>query len=135
MSPDRKPKARASEVSGHAAKACVSCGREITWRKKWERDWEQVKYCSDACRGHKPSDVDAKLEAAILRLLEERGAGKTICPSEAARAVGVDDWQGLMESARAAARRLVAQGRIVVTQGGAVVDASRAKGAIRLRRA
>jgi hypothetical protein len=46
----------------------------------------------------------------------------------------VDDWQGLMEPARAAARRLVAQGRIVVTQGGVVVDASRAKGAIRLRK-
>ncbi|NBS54525.1 DUF2256 domain-containing protein [bacterium] len=29
---------------------CVHCGRSFAWRKKWERDWEQVKYCSDACR-------------------------------------------------------------------------------------
>jgi hypothetical protein len=48
---------------------------------------------------------------------------------------GVDKavWEGLMEPARAAARRLVAAGEIVVTQGGGVVDASTAKGPIRLR--
>jgi len=136
LSPDRKPKP--GTAAGNAEKHCVACGRTITWRKKWERDWEQVKYCSDACRGRKPSVVDALLEAAILRLLDERGAGKTICPSEAARVVAWSDerekWEPLMEPARAAARRLVAQGRIVVTQGGVVVDASRAKGAIRLRR-
>jgi uncharacterized protein DUF3253 len=43
------------------------------------------------------------------------------------------DWEGLMEPARAAARRLVAAGKIVVTQHGHVVDPSTAKGAIRLR--
>jgi hypothetical protein len=31
-------------------KICVACGRPFAWRKKWERDWEQVKFCSDACR-------------------------------------------------------------------------------------
>ncbi|MCH2159825.1 MAG: DUF2256 domain-containing protein [Oleiphilaceae bacterium] len=25
------------------------CQRPFTWRKKWERDWEQVKYCSKRC--------------------------------------------------------------------------------------
>jgi hypothetical protein len=28
-------------------KSCAVCGRAITWRKKWERDWESVRYCSD----------------------------------------------------------------------------------------
>jgi hypothetical protein len=28
----------------------MSCGKPFTWRKKWERDWEQVKYCSERCR-------------------------------------------------------------------------------------
>ncbi len=69
-----------------------------------------------------------------MRLLDVRGAGKTICPSEAARAVRPEGWEALMEPARAAARRLVAAGRIVMTQGGLVVDPSHAKGAIRLRR-
>lgn len=32
------------------SKVCISCGRPFTWRKKWERDWEHVKYCSDRCR-------------------------------------------------------------------------------------
>lgn len=31
-------------------KTCQSCGRPFTWRKKWARDWENVKTCSDRCR-------------------------------------------------------------------------------------
>jgi hypothetical protein len=31
-------------------KICALCQRPFRWRKKWERDWEQVKYCSDRCR-------------------------------------------------------------------------------------
>jgi hypothetical protein len=80
------------------------------------------------------SNPDRALEAAILGLLERRGRGKTICPSEAAREVAPDDWEPLMERTRAAAFRLVAAGEIVVTQRGVVVDPARAKGPIRLRR-
>jgi hypothetical protein len=131
--PDRE-KRRAE--SGVEAKVCAACGRRMEWRKSWAKNWEAVKFCSDRCRRGKVGDADRELEAAILRLLKERGAGKTICPSEAARAVGGEEreaWEGLMEPARAAARRLVAEGRIVITQGGRVVDGSTAKGAVRLR--
>jgi hypothetical protein len=31
-------------------KTCAVCGRPFAWRKKWARDWEGVKYCSDRCR-------------------------------------------------------------------------------------
>ncbi|MFM7339975.1 MAG: DUF2256 domain-containing protein [Bacteroidota bacterium] len=31
-------------------KICVMCHREFTWRKKWEKVWDEVKYCSDRCR-------------------------------------------------------------------------------------
>jgi hypothetical protein len=31
-------------------KTCLACGRPFTWRKKWERVWDEVKYCSDRCR-------------------------------------------------------------------------------------
>ncbi len=116
------------------SKICAACGRTIDWRKKWARDWESVRYCSDGCRANGPGELDASLEAAILDLLKQRGAGKTICPSEAARRVAPGAWEPLMERTRSAARRLVAAGEIVVTQGGVVVDPSRAKGAIRLRR-
>lgn len=32
------------------SKLCACCGLPFTWRKKWERDWEGVKFCSDRCR-------------------------------------------------------------------------------------
>jgi hypothetical protein len=31
-------------------KICPVCQRPFTWRKKWEKDWEQVIYCSERCR-------------------------------------------------------------------------------------
>ncbi len=76
----------------------------------------------------------ADAEAAILRLLDARGPGKTICPSDAARALGGDDgFRPLMAPVRDAARALVAEGRLEVTQRGEVVDLDAARGAIRLR--
>ncbi|MEM7547527.1 MAG: DUF2256 domain-containing protein [Pseudomonadota bacterium] len=30
-------------------KTCAVCQRPFSWRKKWARDWEQVRYCSAAC--------------------------------------------------------------------------------------
>lgn len=32
-------------------KTCPACNRPFSWRKKWEKNWEHVIYCSDACRG------------------------------------------------------------------------------------
>ena len=32
------------------SKPCVQCGRPMSWRKAWARNWETVKYCSDRCR-------------------------------------------------------------------------------------
>jgi hypothetical protein len=76
---------------------------------------------------------DLVLEAAIMELLLQRGPGKTICPSEAARLVDPSGWKELMDQARDAAQRLVAQGKIVVTQRGKIVDPSQVKGPIRLK--
>jgi hypothetical protein len=115
------------------SKPCASCGREMTWRKAWERVWPDVRYCSDACRRRKVSDVDRSLEQAIVGLLAQRARGATICPSEAARAVGGEEWRELMEPARAAARRLRATGTVEITQQGRPVDPSRARGPIRIR--
>ena len=117
-------------------KPCASCGRVITWRKVWERNWDSVRYCSESCRRQKVSPTDRDLEAAILRLLAQRPRGATMCPSEAALAVGGADeaqWRPLMEPARRAARRLVASAEVEITQGGRVVDPSTARGPIRVR--
>ena len=34
-------------------KVCLICKRPFSWRKKWERDWENVKYCSKKCKSNK----------------------------------------------------------------------------------
>jgi hypothetical protein len=78
--------------------------------------------------------IQTQIQEAILNLLQRRGAGKTICPSEAARQVAPEGWESLMEPTRQVAKRLAAAGEITITQGGVEVDGSRAKGAIRLRR-
>jgi len=96
-----------------------------------------VRWCSKRCRRRGLTTEDEALSSAILRLLDERRGGGSICPSEAARDVAGDDpeaWRPLMEPARAAARRLVAAGEVEITQGGRVVDPSVARGPIRVRR-
>ncbi|WP_323680750.1 DUF2256 domain-containing protein [Tellurirhabdus rosea] len=35
------------------SKICPVCGKPFLWRKKWERNWESVIYCSERCRRHK----------------------------------------------------------------------------------
>jgi hypothetical protein len=32
------------------SKLCIVCLRPMTWRKKWAKNWADVKYCSAACR-------------------------------------------------------------------------------------
>jgi len=82
-----------------------------------------------------PDEVGRRLEETILALLERRAPASTICPSDAARAVGDEaGWRDLMEPARQAAGRLVAAGEVDVTQGGQVVDLATATGPVRIRR-
>ena len=35
------------------SKICVVCKKPFAWRKKWEKVWDEVKYCSDKCRNNK----------------------------------------------------------------------------------
>ncbi|MDX2115507.1 MAG: DUF3253 domain-containing protein [Planctomycetota bacterium] len=113
-------------------KPCAACGRSIVWRKKWERDWDSVRYCSDACRRSGLSDQDRQLELEILAQLSRRARDASICPSEVARAVDPADWRSLLEPVRRAARRLAARGRVRITQQGRAVDPSTARGPIRI---
>lgn len=112
-----------------ASGTCRVCGRAID-PPRWN---EGRRVCSQACRGEGVRPLDRELEQALLRLLDSRPAAATVCPSEAARAVRPEDWRPLMERARRAARRLVAEGRAEILQGGRVVDPSTARGPIRVR--
>ncbi|CAM4010617.1 DUF3253 domain-containing protein [Mycobacterium senriense] len=66
--------------------------------------------------------IRQRLEASIRALVMHRGPRSSICPSDAARAVGGDGWRELMDDARAAARRLARSGDVEITQRGEVVD-------------
>ena len=39
-------------------KICVSCGLPFRWRRKWARDWDNVKYCSRRCRNDRGGTRD-----------------------------------------------------------------------------
>ncbi|OBI76990.1 DUF3253 domain-containing protein [Mycobacterium sp. E740] len=75
-----------------------------------------------------------RLRAAILALSRARGPDKTICPSDAARAVGGDGWRELMDDAREVARALARAGDVEITQKGEVLDPDAPwRGPIRIR--
>lgn len=42
--------ARMRKKADLPTKICVQCGKPFAWRKKWERVWDEVRYCSDRCR-------------------------------------------------------------------------------------
>lgn len=80
------------------------------------------------------ADAGQRLRETILELSRERGPDKTICPSDAARAVGGDAWRDLMEDARAVARDLARNGDVEITQKGEVLDPDATwRGPIRIR--
>jgi hypothetical protein len=35
------------------SKLCQACGLAMSWRRRWAKNWPEVKYCSDACRRKK----------------------------------------------------------------------------------
>ncbi|TNC13323.1 DUF3253 domain-containing protein [Methylobacterium terricola] len=70
-----------------------------------------------------PSDYE--LELTLMRLVAERGAEKTVCPSEVARALGgphPDGWGPLMQPVRRQAVRLMKEGRIAILRKGKPVE-------------
>lgn len=116
-------------------KVCVQCGRSFEWRKKWEKNWNEIKYCSDRCRGQFKSQGKTEsimFQKLIVDLLKLRSAGKTICPSEILSSEQKQDSQR-MEQVRQAARLLAHEGVIEITQSGKPVDPDSFRGPIRLR--
>lgn len=79
-------------------------------------------------------DVARRLRETILALARERGPDKTICPSDAARAVDSQNWRDLMDQARDTARDLARSGDVEITQRGEVLDPDATwRGPVRIR--
>ncbi len=60
------------------SKPCAVCQRPMTWRKAWAKNWESVRYCSDACRARKGT-------ASATSLLDSDASGISMDTSSAAR--------------------------------------------------
>jgi hypothetical protein len=78
---------------------------------------------------------ELEIEATMLRLVAERGAARTICPSEVARALGgphPDGWGPLMGPVRRTAVRLMKQGRVLILRKGRPMDPHDFRGVYRL---
>ena len=75
---------------------------------------------------------DDEIREELLRQVEMRGADKSICPSEVARAL-TSEWHGLMGRIRVIAIRLSQEQRIEILRKGKPVEPQAVKGVIRLR--
>lgn len=80
-----------------------------------------------------PPTAPAEIEATILRLLDERGGGRSVSPADAARALTDGrDWHLQIPGVRRAAIKLALAGRLVITRKGKPVDPNDFKGVYRL---
>ncbi|WP_082805308.1 DUF2256 domain-containing protein [Pseudomonas sp. BMS12] len=50
------------------SKLCAVCGRPFSWRRKWARCWEQVRYCSQRCRCVRGARAHEATDARAVRL-------------------------------------------------------------------
>ena len=75
-----------------------------------------------------------RLAAAIRTLLRRRKPESTICPSDAARVAGGEQWRDVMDAARAVAAALAGDGVVEIRQRGVRVDPTTATGALRIAR-
>lgn len=74
------------------------------------------------------------IRQAILDLLQERGPGKSICPSDVVRRVFPDSWRDHLDLVRQEARVMARLGHIRITRGDQQLDPNQPFGGpIRLR--
>jgi Protein of unknown function (DUF3253) len=71
----------------------------------------------------------------MLSLIEARGPGKTVGPSDVARALGgdhPDGWSPLMQPVRRVAVRLMKEGKVVILRRGRPVNPDDFRGVYRI---
>ncbi|PWN22547.1 hypothetical protein BCV69DRAFT_281526 [Microstroma glucosiphilum] len=92
----------APSLSSLSPKACLTCGRMITPRAKWAKNWSEIKTCSDACKAFKVGsrgNIASVPREEIERRAEEEGKSKSMEGSvkETLRALAGKDGEGLAQ--------------------------------------
>ncbi len=114
-------------------RVCTVCGRSYGWRKAWDSDWRQLRYCSESCSSRRLGRIDYRLEEALLCILENGNRGDFIHPTDAAKLIDKIGWKSLERLSLNAARRLAVRGKLEMVADGSVVAPNDAKSDIRVR--
>lgn len=110
-------------------KLCPVCGRSFAWRKRWARCWDEVVYCSDACRAG-VSAAERVLEEAVAATVAALPRALHLPLTEVAQRLGVP----VNEPLRRTVRRLAQQGRLELVRHGRPLAPETARGEFALRR-
>lgn len=102
-----------------------------------ENPQEDISTSEDATIKVAPAKLpyEDEIKASIFKLLAERGAGKTICPSEAARDIAGKDekkWRLLMKPIKQVAIALALENQLQLKRKGKPADPHALKGIYRL---
>lgn len=122
--------------SNFTSKTCLWCYRPFDFRKKWEKTWEKVKYCSEDCRANSKNKKKIlerdRLISKTIEMVEERKP-KSLCPSEVVRQL-FEDWKPQMEPVRQVCRLLHLEKKLKITQNRKRVEDLNFKGPIRIQK-
>ena len=96
---DREAMPRGVKKENLPTKTCVVCNRPFTWRKKWERCWDEITTCSNRCKAERKRK---KGGAGAVETAEPEGRGGVV----ASRATPADPLRRLatVRAARGAVR-------------------------------
>ncbi len=111
------------------SKICLSCGREMTYRKKWEKNWDEVKYCSDECRRNK-NKYDFR--ETILNALNQATTKSILSVEDVIKTLD-STTPDTVEHIRRSVRLLYHEKKIEVLQNNKIIDGGNFKGAISFR--
>ena len=113
-------------------KHCSSCGRPFEKQKRFEKNWDEIKYCSAKCRKERLESKQLELEEFILKKLQ---SVSNICPSQiTTEFYGEEKMKQMMEPIRCACRRLHLANKLKITQKKKTVSSLNFRGPIRVEK-
>lgn len=80
-------------------KVCVSCGKPFTWRKKWEKNWDEITTCSKRCNSERRR---ASRRSGVSD--DASSDGVEAAPVDGVEAAPVDGAKAARKAARKAAK-------------------------------